>query len=249
MFTLFFLFTLFSISYCFRCLEITGADGVMSSEGLLGNPRMFSEEGNRMFFEDFARSQLQTADDFLKILQSHKLPRPLYQVVRSHLFKILYRFTDAPKNNDIRRQLADGDFEQMKNVVVKIHEKMNAINYDTDKGVAEGLIGTTHWYYRHRDEKASNRINSIPRKKRSVIDLKSSVGGTTSTSNTATSSSTSTSTDDISTKLSLLKLKLSERKLSSTLPISGNDNENNGNGDMPVKNTYASFMAKKELNQ
>ena len=212
---------------------------------------MFSEEGNRMFFEDFARSQLQTADDFLKILQSHKLPRPLYQVVRSHLFKILYRFTDAPKNNDIRRQLADGDFEQMKNVVVKIHEKMNAINYDTDKGVAEGLIGTTHWYYRHRDEKASNRINSIPRKKRSVIDLKSSLGGTTSTSTSTSNTATSslTSTDDISTKLSLLKLKLSERKLSSTLPISGNDNENNGNGDMPVKNTYASFMAKKELNQ
>jgi tRNA-dihydrouridine synthase len=92
-----------------RCLSITGADGVMSSEGLLGNPKMFSEHGDEQFRNNFIQSQLATADDYLRILQSHKLPSPLYQVVRSHLFKMLYRFVDAPKNSDLRSRLATGD--------------------------------------------------------------------------------------------------------------------------------------------
>ena len=229
-FLTFFFFSFFyfetDLFFSLRCLEITGADGVMSSEGLLGNPKMFSEEGDRMFFEDFARSQLQTADDFLVILQSHKLPRPLFQVVRSHLFKILYRFSDAPGNTDLRNQLANGNFEEMKDVVTKLHERMSVINYDTNIGMEQGLIGGTNWYYRHRDEKAFNRINSIPRKKKSPIDL------------TEIKPKKEISTEEMNTKLALLKLKLTERKSLQ------NTSDKNISSPSSVKQNYASFMSK-----
>ena len=190
---------------------MTGADGVMSSEALLGNPKMFSEEGDRRFREDFARSQLETADSFLEILQSHKLPRPLYQVVRSHLFKMLYRFSDAPNNVDLRMQLANGDFEMMKNVVVQLHERMSKIDYQTDVGVEKGLIGKTHWYYRHRDDKALQRIHSIPRKKvvRNSAELTSA--NFKPIANTITGNGLS---DDevLKTKMKLLKEKLTNKE-------------------------------------
>ena len=207
-------------------MEVTGADGVMSSEGLLGNPKMFSEEGDRMFREDFARSQLQTADDFLRILQSHKLPRPLFQVVRSHLFKILYRFSDAPKNTDLRLLLANGNFEVMKSAVVQFRERIGAINYDTELGMELGLIGRTDWYYRHRDEKAQLRINSIPRKKiiRSAVDIKAP--------SLVPIEVKKESGEELSLKLKLLKEKLSERKLRE---------ETNSEGGSEVKEKTTSF--------
>lgn len=215
-----------------RCLEVTGADGVMSSEGLLGNPKMFSEEGDRLFRDDFARSQLQTADDFLRILQSHTLPRPLFQVVRSHLFKILYKFSDAPNNIELRGQLANGNFEEMKDVVLKIHEKMSKIDYNTELGEELGLIGKTHWYFRHRDEKAFNRIMSIPRKKRSPVDL----GSTAFTHGIVPKKETA---EDVTAKIALLKSKLTERKEKALQEVSGTSA-----GETAGKTNYASFMSK-----
>jgi Dihydrouridine synthase (Dus) len=214
-------------------MEITGADGVMSSEGLLGNPKMFSEEGDRLFREDFARSQLQTADDFLRILQSHKLPRPLFQVVRSHLFKMLYRFSDAPKNTDLRMQLANGDFETMKNVVVQLHVRMSVINYDTALGEELGMIGKTDWYYRHRDEKAQQRINSIPRKKiiRSAFDVNSPPLLKIEKKKDATG-------EELSLKLKLLKLKLSEKMLAENSSVG--DEVRTGSG------SFSSFMSNRQ---
>jgi hypothetical protein len=212
-FILFFEWILINLSLfenLIRCLEVTGADGVMSSEGLLGNPKMFSEEGDRLFHKDFARSQLQTVADYLYILQSHRLPRPLFQVVRSHLFKMLYRFVDAPRNADLRMQLATGDFETMKNVVTQLNQRMALIDYDTDIAIEEGLLGSTHWYYRHRDEKAKARILSIPRKRGSRTPLEESDSiGENSTSVKRTEKD---SPDEISMKMKLLKLRLSEKK-------------------------------------
>jgi hypothetical protein len=214
-------------------MEITGADGVMSSEGLLGNPKMFSEEGDRLFREDFARSQLKTADDFLRILQSHKLPRPLFQVVRSHLFKMLYRFSDAPKNTDLRMQLANGDFETMKNVVVQLHVRMSVINYDTELGEELGMIGKTDWYYRHRDEKAQQRINSIPRKKiiRSAFDVNSPPLLKIEKKKDATG-------EELSLKLKLLKLKLSEKMLV--------ENSSVGEEVRTGSGSFSSFMSNRQ---
>ena len=83
------------------CLAFTKADSVMSSEALLENPKLFSEDGDKAFRSAFVSTQLTTVREYLDCIRSHKLPKPLYQVVRSHLFKMLFRFMDAPKNRDL----------------------------------------------------------------------------------------------------------------------------------------------------
>lgn len=180
---------------CIKCLEYTGADGVMSSEGLLENPKMFSPEGDRMFREEYVKAQLNTVDEYLMIVQSYPLPRPLFQIVRSHLFKMLHRFTDADRNSDVRKLLSEGDFTEMKQAVMILKERLSTVDYMTDIALAAGLIGSTSWYYRHRDERASNRVYS-PRKSRIMISDKK-VAATDS---------------DIQDKMAALKLRLLEKK-------------------------------------
>lgn len=51
-----------------KCLEITGADGVMSSEALLENPKLFSEEGDYLFHNDFINSQLNTVEEYVNLV-------------------------------------------------------------------------------------------------------------------------------------------------------------------------------------
>ena len=96
-----------------RCLEETGVDGVMSSEALLENPKLFSIEGDKNFHEDYINAQLATAKEYVDILKAQVPPRTLYSVTRGHLFKMLYRFVDAPNNKDLREKLALGNFDEM----------------------------------------------------------------------------------------------------------------------------------------
>lgn len=145
-----------------RCLEVTKAAGVMSSEALLENPRLFSPAGDEFFRSNYVKSQLDIAEEYLQIVKSHRLPRPLFQVVRSHLFKMLFRLLDSPSNSDLRELLARGDFEEMQGVVKELQKRLGVVGLDTAQAELKGLIGPTPWYYRHRDEKAQKRIISIP---------------------------------------------------------------------------------------
>lgn len=151
-----------------ECLAYTGADAVMSSEALLENPKLFNHEGDQLFRENYVLSQIQTAKEYLQILQAYPLPRPLFQVVRGHLFKFLYRFVDAPLGGDLRKLLAEGDFEDMKRVVALVEERLAEVNFDTEAAEAKGLINHKTWYMRHRDEKAAQRVLS-PRRKRTLV--------------------------------------------------------------------------------
>jgi tRNA-dihydrouridine synthase len=150
------------------CLEYTGADAVMSSEALLENPKMFSIAGDEAFRDDFIRTQIGTTKEYLRTLESHPLPRPLGQVVRGHLFKFLFRFVDAPANEDLRRMLAEGTFEEMKSVVSIVEERLAAVDFNIELAQETGLINHKTWYMRHRDAKASTRVLS-PRKSRAPI--------------------------------------------------------------------------------
>lgn len=146
-----------------RCLAETGAAGVMSSEALLENPRLFTPDGELMFREDYVRTQLATAEEYLDIVTSHRLPRPLFQVVRSHLFKFLYRLVDAPRNADLRGLLAEGDLDEMTGVVTTLRERAAEVGFDSERAEKAGLLGPTNWYRRHRDAKALRRILSTPK--------------------------------------------------------------------------------------
>ena len=149
------------------CLEFTGADAVMSSEGLLENPKMFSAEGDEAFRTRFVSSQLKTVKEYLDMVRSHKLPSPLYQVVRSHLFKMLFRFMDAPGNSDLRQRLGNGDMGDMDFVLEALNERFAGVQgtpEEISELVEKGLLGPTLWYYRHRDERAQQRVMSLPKR-------------------------------------------------------------------------------------
>jgi tRNA-dihydrouridine synthase len=96
-----------------RCLEETGADGVMSAEGLLENPKLFSVEGDNGYKNDFIRFQLQTVREYLDVVKSFKYPRPFGPVVRGHLFKMLHRFLSVPIHNSYRERILRGNSVMM----------------------------------------------------------------------------------------------------------------------------------------
>ena len=153
-----------------QCLEYTGADGVMSSEALLENPKLFCEEGDLDFRTNYVRCQLSTATEFLQLVESHALPRALSQVVRGHLFKFLFRFVDAEKNADFRQLLAEGKYEDMKSIVRRLEERLASVDFDTKAAEEQGWLNNRTWYMRHRDDKAFSRILS-PRRSRAPKDF------------------------------------------------------------------------------
>jgi hypothetical protein len=209
-----------------RCLAETGADGVMSSEALLENPKMFSAEGDEFFRKEYVKAQLQTVDDYLGITLAHKLPRPLFQVVRSHLFKMLYRFMDAPAHIDLRERLATGTLEEMMGVVEEVKRRLAVVDFDTELAEAQGLINGNTWYMRHRNEKSAKRIIS-PMRSKAVSSILSSSGII----------ATHSKIDTVSTeqKLALLKARLLEKK---NISVSVNGEESSR------KQSYSSFMAR-----
>ena len=149
-----------------RCLRETGADGVMSSEALLENPKLFSVQGDRDFRENYIGTQLKTVREYVDILKAQIPPRTLYSVTRGHLFKMLYRFVDAPKNRDLREKLALGNFDEMLGIIDEIEERLNGM-IDCERAQSEGLLNHHTWYMRHRNEASQNRIISPRRKKAS----------------------------------------------------------------------------------
>lgn len=146
-----------------RCLEYTGADAVMSSEGLLQNPKLFSVAGDEAFKNDFCRSQLTSAMEYVALTQLYPLPRPLETVVRGHLFKMLHRFFSAPVHFPLRETMASGSFKDMIEVVNTLNAKFAAIDYNTQYAEREGWVSKTDWYMRHRDERSETRVLSLPR--------------------------------------------------------------------------------------
>jgi len=76
-----------------RCLDYTGVDGVMSAEGLLENPALFS--GKEVDLDEIALEYLD--------LVEKQYPTPHF-FVKSHLFKILH--TGLQQHTDLRSKLA-----------------------------------------------------------------------------------------------------------------------------------------------
>lgn len=68
-----------------KCLEATGADGVMSAESLLGDPALFWSERRR----DDSKAHLEGCRlllEYLDIWESYPVP---FGMVRGHAFKML----------------------------------------------------------------------------------------------------------------------------------------------------------------
>lgn len=143
-----------------RCLEYTGVDAVMSSEGILQNPKLFSEQGDYQFHHNFIYAQLQSAKEYLALTKLYPLPHPLETVVRGHLFKMLHRLLSSPSNFDVRDTFTTGSLEIMTEMVFELERRMSKINFDTDYAMQNNLLSATNWYDRHR---SAETVHSTPR--------------------------------------------------------------------------------------
>lgn len=136
---------------------------MMSSEALLENPRLFTPEGDNYFRTDYVNSQISIVDEYLYLVEAFQAYPARQENVRSHMFKMLYRFMDAPINADLRKRLSEEGLSGMHQVFTELKERLSRIDFNTDVALERGFLGPTNWYMRHRDERAIQKVLSTPK--------------------------------------------------------------------------------------
>ena len=196
-----------AILYTFTPIQETGCDGVMSSEALLENPKLFSPsgKGDLSFHNDYINCQLDTITEYMSYVNSFYKHMPKDDNIRSPIFKILHRFFDAPQNYDLRARVAEGNIHDMMYAINELKHRMSKVDNDVERAMSLGMLGQTYWYYRHRDEKAKVRIMTTPR-----------VAHRLKARPTSTTLTTSTCNDDVKVKLEALKARLREKQATAT---------------------------------
>ena len=112
-----------------QCMELTGVDGVMSSEAILEYPALF--DGEKL--HDLDTLMLEYFDMYEKYPGEADL-----KTIRSHMFKFLH--VGLQKHTDIRDILNQSKgYEPLRDVAVKLQERRKEES-------PEDKIG---WYYRH----------------------------------------------------------------------------------------------------
>lgn len=126
------------------CLAHTGADAVMSAEGLLEDPALFS--GRQL-----PRAQL--AEEYLELARRH--PPPMLRPVRAHLFKLL--FADVELNKPHARAISKARSLDEIDTTMRALAMCRATRLAA-AGLADGRDPPSHsWYHRHREEAAAGR--------------------------------------------------------------------------------------------
>ena len=180
-----------------KCLEATKANAVMSSEALLENPGLFSSNASfpkneeQYTARELFHRQIKYSLEYLD-LAALTPPRPgslgieggSFNVVRGHLFKILYRYLEC--HPDLRSLLGShkGDMQrlhQAKDLILTLQERHDALS-DSEMFLmykGEGKDVPSSWYRRHRDSitlsqttDASNNysVSSVAEKKKQMME-------------------------------------------------------------------------------
>ena len=144
-----------------RCLDETGADGVMVSEAILEDPTLFVDDGvgggagppPRRLLD----RQLRHASSYLDYATLlPPLPGSLgskggsFNVVRSHLFKFLHRYLE--EETDLRTRLGDHGLTtvaEAREIVSELEERYAGLD-DGELGTRRSSSGESSWYRRHR---------------------------------------------------------------------------------------------------
>jgi tRNA-dihydrouridine synthase len=131
-----------------RCLEFTGADGVMSSEAILEYPPLFTETNiEATNYKRTGPGRMQLAFDYLELCKLYP-PNEGGQgsglkCIRAHLHRFLY--TDLQQHTVIRDYLIHAfSMEQAMDEVVNM---VRQVQNETEHDVSEEQLS---WYTRHR---------------------------------------------------------------------------------------------------
>ncbi|XP_054082705.1 tRNA-dihydrouridine(16/17) synthase [NAD(P)(+)]-like [Zeugodacus cucurbitae] len=110
-----------------RCISETGVDGVMTAEGNLHNPAIFTGAAVKTW---------DMANEYLNFVQQYPCP---VSYIRGHLFKIFHHLMNLRPNADLREELAvSNQLERFRAVVEKIKHKyepfhVGAVVYDAEE--------------------------------------------------------------------------------------------------------------------
>eukprot|EP00605_Chrysophyceae_sp_TOSAG23-4_P000673 GSChrysophyteH1.ASY1.ANO1.755.1 assembled CDS len=123
------------------CLAFTGCDGVMTSEGILENPSLFTRNIQPTGKVPVKYvSQLDLTDEYLDICRVHTPYH--FRTIRSHMQKFLHRYLQ--NHTDLRDMLTQSfSIDEFKNVVAQTRAALQP------RGSSIGYADTT-WYMRHR---------------------------------------------------------------------------------------------------
>lgn len=136
-----------------RCLEYTGADGVMSSEGVLEYPPLFTETNvESTGYKRTGPGRLQMAEDYVELCKTH-FPSDGgqgsgFKCIRAHLHRFLH--ADLQRHTKARDALVRAfSMEAMDDVVRMVREYHESKEHD----VTEEQLS---WYVRHRNSDGDN---------------------------------------------------------------------------------------------
>lgn len=152
-----------------QCFEATQASGVMSSESLLEVPGLFRDAEAPTSAEELLERQLAYAEMYLDYATVFPpLPGSLgikggsFNVIRSHLFKMLHRY--LTENADLRSWMGNQDLSSIKEVRELLNElKGRYANLDEEQmRLKSSWNGDSSWYRRHRGEKKKETRDDAP---------------------------------------------------------------------------------------
>lgn len=136
-----------------RCLEVTGADGIMSSEGVLEYPPLFTETNvESTNYKRTGPGRVQMAHDYLELCKQYPPDDggqgTGYKCIRAHLHRYLH--ADLQRHTEVRDAVTKvHTMEAAENVVNMIREIHDKNGHDVSE---EKLT----WYIRHRSELKEN---------------------------------------------------------------------------------------------
>jgi len=144
-----------------RCLQITGADAVMSSEALLENPMLFDPARSSaaalatLDGAGWAHRQLGLALEYLELVARHPTH---YGTFKSHVFKFLYRLFEEQK--DLRAKFGDKSTAMFEDMVVIILEMASRYGYHAafDRELLENIC-SNHKSLNYHQKKYRRQIS------------------------------------------------------------------------------------------
>ncbi|GAB4817444.1 hypothetical protein N2152v2_004490 [Parachlorella kessleri] len=107
-----------------RCMEYTGVDGVMSAEGLLEDPALFSARRLQPGGEFGHLDGVQLLLEYLDIVELHPTP---WRMIKGHAFKLLGPW--LTEFTDLREALREGHemgLEALRQLTYEVHDRIVA---------------------------------------------------------------------------------------------------------------------------